>query len=639
MKNKIILSIIIPVYNAEKFIERLILSIDKNNQVEIITVDDGSTDSSKQIINELSKKNHMIKYFYKDNSGVSNTRNYGLEKAEGEYITFADADDFYEKDFINKLVNILTKDKIELLCFNYYKTYDNARYNQLSLKDDLIHSDEENNLRNYVNGYYSNLLGNSVWNKVYRNDILKKNKVLFPKKKNIGEDLIFNIRYIVSINSIKTLSIVGYNYYFNSNSVMNVYKKNNVHEIITSVNILDKLCREKKLVNYKNMLGKFYIRRFYGIFNNELASKDYDYAFKQIEKFCSNDIIKCINLKDLNYKELIYYIIVWTGLYKSLFKFKYKKGVGNMITVRMEGRIGNQMFQYWCARGLQKKFYPNDKIALDFYTLYKDGHEDSGYEDNIKLFKTKDYISTKGYNINLYQKFLLYAFFVSRKIYRKLVRADEQKVSNFERKLQPFLNKRGLYLFTHGYINFKPSKYKNKLMIGYFECDKYFDNVKEELHKEFIPKAKIKSHNKKLYDEINKSESICVTIRCGDFLRPHLHDRFYVCTPEYFKKSIEEMKKKVPNARFFVFSDDVEWCKKNLDFPKNTMYEIGNDGVDEKLRLMSACKHFIISNSTFSWWAQYLSKNDKKIVLAPDHWRNYNIPIDIYQNNWTKIKP
>lgn len=85
------------------------------------------------------------------------------------------------------------------------------------------------------------------------------------------------------------------------------------------------------------------------------------------------------------------------------------------------------------------------------------------------------------------------------------------------------------------------------------------------------------------------------------------------------------MQKKVNNPVFIFFSDDIEWCKGNFSSIKYELYfESGKDTLAEKISLMSSCKHFIISNSTFSWWAQWLGQNEKKIVISPKHWYKYH---------------
>ena len=116
-----------------------------------------------------------------------------------------------------------------------------------------------------------------------------------------------------------------------------------------------------------------------------------------------------------------------------------------------------------------------------------------------------------------------------------------------------------------------------------------------------------------------------------------IRKRHYVCTEEYFSKAIEEINQRVEKPRFVFFSDDIEWVKNNIPAPKDSLYEDGTDPVWEKLRLMSSCKHFIISNSTFSWWSQYLSENDKKVVIAPSKWSNFGYNPDIYQDNWILV--
>ena len=183
----------------------------------------------------------------------------------------------------------------------------------------------------------------------------------------------------------------------------------------------------------------------------------------------------------------------------------------------------------------------------------------------------------------------------------------------------------------------KNIKNNDLYLCGWLESPKYFDHIRNKILKEFTPRNARLEKNADLYKKIENSESVCVTIRRGDFLSDKFKNEHYVCTPEYFYKGIELIRKKVVQPTFFVFSDDVGWCKDNMRFPKGTEFEDGTDPVWEKLRLMYSCKHFIISNSTFSWWAQYLSRNDDKIVIAPKKWKNKGDHKDIYQDNWIKI--
>lgn len=98
------------------------------------------------------------------------------------------------------------------------------------------------------------------------------------------------------------------------------------------------------------------------------------------------------------------------------------------------------------------------------------------------------------------------------------------------------------------------------------------------------------------------------------------------------------MKQKVENPVFIVFSDEIQWAKENLHFDATTFYERGDDPLWEKVRLMSACKHFIISNSTFSWMVQYLGQYKDKIVISPSRWNNgTKFPCYLIEENFIKI--
>lgn len=141
---------------------------------------------------------------------------------------------------------------------------------------------------------------------------------------------------------------------------------------------------------------------------------------------------------------------------------------------------------------------------------------------------------------------------------------------------------------------------------------------------ELQPRRKPIKANAYLYDVLNSErETVCISIRRGDYITNEtVNRRMNICSRDYFKEAVSLLNSKINNPVYIVFSDDVSWCRKNIDFIRDNecYFETGNDPVWEKLRLMYSCKHFIISNSTFSWWAQYLSQNPEKIVVSPNRW-------------------
>lgn len=208
--------------------------------------------------------------------------------------------------------------------------------------------------------------------------------------------------------------------------------------------------------------------------------------------------------------------------------------------------------------------------------------------------------------------------------------------------MQPILNKYNLYFLELGYYNYDFRHLKNtklKYICGCFECEKFFKNIQEELKKEIQPIEPKNEKNIELYNIIENSNSICVTVRRGDFVTNEKNKKIYdICSQNYYNKAINIMKEKVKDPVFIMFSDDIQWVKDNIKVENTKMYyEDGNDTLDEKLRLMYSCKHFIISNSTFSWWAQFLSKNKNKIVISPDRWYNQDIKSELINDEWIKI--
>lgn len=304
-----------------------------------------------------------------------------------------------------------------------------------------------------------------------------------------------------------------------------------------------------------------------------------------------------------------------------------------MIYVIITGNAGNQFFQYAFARRLMLK--KKDALTIDMRYILK-GDQIHKAENVLKQFHTCDF--TESLDGRFYP--------VQRFIYAALIRIlpdrdniDGIKRFRFLKKYAKVLSKLGVYFYDGAdYVEYDLSNInvKNVFVRGFWECDKYFSDIREILLEELTPIQPPAAENAELYKCMEKTESICVTVRRYD--KEMVSDNFYSCDAEFFYNGVNYIKKFYPNAAVFVFSDDIDWCKENLEFGLKTFYESGKDPIWEKVRLMSSCKHFVISNSTFSWWVQYLSKNNEKIVIAPDEWRKKEcVPIDIYQDSWVYL--
>ncbi len=302
-----------------------------------------------------------------------------------------------------------------------------------------------------------------------------------------------------------------------------------------------------------------------------------------------------------------------------------------MVYLEIRDRTGNQMFQYAFARYLTVKY--NDELSINFNEVFKRYDEENGWRNSLADFNVCKYKINVKKKYSVIQKVLLYL------MQKYLHHNDPLTVYKKQRRFASILSKFGIFYLMDGYLKFdEPYKFiKDKIVIGYFESPRYFLEINELIKKEFTPRYPLLARNTDLYKSITSSESVCIAIRRGDFLSPENKNNVFICKEQYFYRGIEIIKKQIPDAVLFVFSDDIEWIKKTMDFPGKVYFESGKDPVWETLRLMSSCKHFIMSNSTFSWWAQHLCTNENKIVIAPKRWRNDGRTVDIYEDNWTLI--
>ena len=144
---------------------------------------------------------------------------------------------------------------------------------------------------------------------------------------------------------------------------------------------------------------------------------------------------------------------------------------------------------------------------------------------------------------------------------------------------------------------------------------------------------------KSYFDKINKGNSVAIHFRRGDYLSKKLNDTHNILSSDYYQRSIDFIKIKVKKPNFFIFTDDMSYIRNTNFVKKNKCFLIDTQSSYQDLHLMSKCKHFIIANSSFSWWGAWLSSNKKKIVCTPNIWTKTNIStIDLIPKNWIKIK-
>lgn len=312
-----------------------------------------------------------------------------------------------------------------------------------------------------------------------------------------------------------------------------------------------------------------------------------------------------------------------------------------MIYVQMGGRLGNQLFRYATARALQEKYYPNESLCFDFGYLAREGTPETGWVDSLKDFNTRDYLYHNKDGVimhegSLHQKLVCIQYYLKLRNFTRFQMAEEYQ---YESMWSHKLNNNGIYWYRTGYIPLTKSDCRDKLMSGCFESPRYFSDIRNALLEEITPRKQRLAQNFDLYEVAESEDSVCISIRRGDFENnPSIKKLHSVCSKEYFLTAIDIMLTKLKKPKLLFFSDDIDWVRANIHIPgSETYYESGQDPVWEKLRLMSTCHHFIISNSSFSWWAQWLSTREDKIVISPSRWFNNDFESGLIESSTITI--
>lgn len=297
-----------------------------------------------------------------------------------------------------------------------------------------------------------------------------------------------------------------------------------------------------------------------------------------------------------------------------------------MIIVKIQGGLGNQLFQYATARALGLRNGVETKMDISS-SLIRDDHQ-------------------RIYNL---QHFNI----------RMPVAGDEEIRELLSRK--KWLQKRSKYIQNKLGIALHPTwwhqtyvyqqQYHKALMrpvrrdiylSGYWQNEIFFKDFRSLLLEELSVKYQPDAVNQSFLDKIKTVNAVSLHVRRGDALIPAALKLYKLPSIDYYKKAIRHITEKVKDPYFFVFSDDINWCRENIKpgFPLEFIDHNGDDKNYEDIRLMNHCRHHITANSTFSWWGAWLNPSDDKIVITPDQWyhpRKFNTEATI-PANWIRIK-
>ncbi len=314
------ISIIVPIYNAEKYLNKCLDSLisQTKKELELILINDGSTDSSEQIIKGYDDK--RIKYYKNKNQGIGKTRNFGINKATGKYIMFLDSDDFLELDACEKMYEKAEKDNLDIVICDYYRYFENGKTEEVKLPNF-----KNSSLKDNPNIICEHL---SPWAKIYKADLLKKNNIKFVENLKY-EDAPFVIEALVCAEKIGKVNM-PLNYYVIHEKSETAVRDEKIFDIIKIVDQIRKYTKNK--VYLKDKIDKLTVRILTNYTIQQRMQKDKKIGMKFINEafaYLKKEVPDYKNNKyyeNRNYlKRIIEKNILLTKLYCKIYNNKKRK--------------------------------------------------------------------------------------------------------------------------------------------------------------------------------------------------------------------------------------------------------------------------------------------------------------------------
>lgn len=283
-----------------------------------------------------------------------------------------------------------------------------------------------------------------------------------------------------------------------------------------------------------------------------------------------------------------------------------------MVITQLAGGIGNQMFQYAAGHALAARL------------------------------RSKFKIDTSRYEWDKYRKLEIQNLKITASKANTIERLAYSAPTKFP------INRLPAYLYPVTYFKENSTAFDtrskslsgNIYMVGTWHSYKYFESVTDSIRKEFRFRSRFSKPGQNIVREINKSNAVSIHVRRGDYVTSAKFSKVHPVQPiSYYQQSIRLVEQRVKNPKYFIFSDDIGWCRDNLDIDNAVFVSEQTKSGIEDLELMTHCQHAIIANSSFSWWGAWLITNQRKFVIAPKKWfaDRSIVTKDIYLPEWKVI--
>lgn len=297
------LSVVVPVYNVEKYLAKCLDSLVKQDldHYEIIVVNDGTKDNSQTIIDEyVNKYPTIIKSFIKENGGLSSARNYGIKKASGKYLTFLDSDDYIEAGLYKKMLAIANKDDLDLVVADLEYYWEDGSKDAFIKKG--LNKVGENNIKNlFLSPLFS-------WNKIYKRELFDSLNCEYPID-SWYEDIPVTLKFFSSIKSIGYYENIGYHYLQRSSSIMGSSYNDKMYDIFTIFeNVVADFKKRDKYDKFYDELEYLFVEHFlvYGAFRflrtdhyQELMTRAFKFVKEYFPNYKHNKYLVTLGKKNL----------------------------------------------------------------------------------------------------------------------------------------------------------------------------------------------------------------------------------------------------------------------------------------------------------------------------------------------------